>query len=58
MDHSTRQREVLNFLDVAPQDETARSDYFVRLLTLLSFKVPKADMEEAIWRALNKKVGR
>lgn len=48
-------RDVWNFLEAAPDDENARRDYFVRLLTILSYKVDRYVMAEAIRRALEVK---
>lgn len=42
----------LHWLDLAPEDDAECRDYFVRLITLLAFKVSKEDMQEAVRKAL------
>ena len=44
--------EIANWLDMAPADEPARRDYFVRLIALLACKVSKEQMQAAIRGAL------
>lgn len=42
----------VHWLDAAPEDDAECRDYFVRLITLLSFKVDRETMEQLVAEAL------